>query len=179
MMMKMLQAGGMELVTDAARKSDENNPKGYYEFKPVKEIAKDPSFLEFCDGKAVKIISWLIKFLPDTYQYQTIFMARNISEIITSQNRMLEREGKKSDTNNPETLATIYVKHLNDIDAWMSLQENITCLRMNYNNIIEDPVGNSNHIADFINYDLDAGKMAREIDPSLYRQRMKPFYNQG
>ena len=36
MMMKMLEAGGMELLTDGIRTADEDNPQGYYEFERVK-----------------------------------------------------------------------------------------------------------------------------------------------
>ena len=32
MMMKMLEAGGMQVLTDNIRTPDEDNPKGYYEF---------------------------------------------------------------------------------------------------------------------------------------------------
>ncbi|VAX33492.1 hypothetical protein MNBD_NITROSPIRAE03-1734, partial [hydrothermal vent metagenome] len=41
MMMKMLQSGGMEVVTDNIRKADEDNPEGYYEFEKVKKIKED------------------------------------------------------------------------------------------------------------------------------------------
>jgi hypothetical protein len=30
MMMKMLEAGGLELVVDGKRKADKDNPKGYF-----------------------------------------------------------------------------------------------------------------------------------------------------
>ena len=38
MMMKMLAAGGMEIVTDRKRKADEDNPLGYFEYEKVKDI---------------------------------------------------------------------------------------------------------------------------------------------
>ncbi|MEJ2599801.1 MAG: hypothetical protein P8Z00_15815, partial [Anaerolineales bacterium] len=38
MMMKMLEAGGMPILTDNKRTADENNPKGYYEFERVKKL---------------------------------------------------------------------------------------------------------------------------------------------
>ena len=42
MAMKMLQAGGLPLVTDGERKADEDNPKGYFEYEPVMNLARDP-----------------------------------------------------------------------------------------------------------------------------------------
>ncbi len=36
LMMQMLQAGGIELLTDGRRAPDENNPRGYFEHEAVK-----------------------------------------------------------------------------------------------------------------------------------------------
>jgi hypothetical protein len=41
MMMKMLEAGGLEPLTDNIRIADEDNPKGYFEFERVKQIVHD------------------------------------------------------------------------------------------------------------------------------------------
>src|SRR5262245_53552710 len=41
MMMRMLEAGGMPVLTDEIRKPDLDNPNGYYEFEPVKLLRKD------------------------------------------------------------------------------------------------------------------------------------------
>lgn len=37
LMMQALEAGGILVLTDNIRKSNEDNPKGYYEFEPVKK----------------------------------------------------------------------------------------------------------------------------------------------
>src|SRR5690348_4567382 len=41
MMMRMLEAGGMPMLTDASRDADESNPHGYFEFAPTKEMGPD------------------------------------------------------------------------------------------------------------------------------------------
>ncbi|MHC4524870.1 MAG: poly-gamma-glutamate hydrolase family protein, partial [Planctomycetota bacterium] len=41
MMMKAIHAGGIEPMIDNIRKADEDNPKGYYEFEPVKKTKED------------------------------------------------------------------------------------------------------------------------------------------
>ena len=41
MMMGMLKAGGVEILTDGLRKADEDNPKGYFELEPVKQLAQE------------------------------------------------------------------------------------------------------------------------------------------
>ena len=54
MMMKMLEAGGITVITDKQRQADEDNPNGYFEFEQVKEIKRDSSWLDSSTGEAVK-----------------------------------------------------------------------------------------------------------------------------
>src|SRR5215213_6000731 len=71
MMMQMLQAGGIEVASDRVRTPDESNPKGYFELEAVKELDKRarPAWLPKARGKAVKVVSSLIRWLPETYDY--------------------------------------------------------------------------------------------------------------
>src|SRR5512134_1182473 len=86
MMMKMLEAGGLEILTDNLREADANNPKGYYEFERVKQMKDgDLAWLPDAVGKVVKIVTGLITFLPSGYNYKIIFMRRDLNEILSSQ----------------------------------------------------------------------------------------------
>ena len=93
MMMQMLEAGGMNVLTDGLRTADEDNLKGYFEYEKVKALKTDQSWLPEARGKAVKIISELLKYLPDTHTYRIIFMRRALEEVLASQDRMLIRRG--------------------------------------------------------------------------------------
>ena len=42
------QAAGLELFVDNIRTADEDNPKGYFEYEPVKELADAEAQLEQC-----------------------------------------------------------------------------------------------------------------------------------
>jgi len=55
LMMQMLEAGGIEPVTDNIRGADLDNPKGYYEFEKVKTVAEDSSWLQ---ERAAKLSKW-------------------------------------------------------------------------------------------------------------------------
>jgi len=68
MMMKMLEAGGLPVLTDNLRTADEDNPRGYYEFERVKQIEEDREWLPVARGKVVKMISALLKHLPLDYR---------------------------------------------------------------------------------------------------------------
>ena len=95
MMMKMLEAGGVPIMTDAIRTADVDNPKGYYEYERVKELEKetDKRYVREGRGKALKVISFLLKELPDDNFYRVVFMRRDLGEVISSQNKMLDRRG--------------------------------------------------------------------------------------
>ena len=84
MMMRMLEAGGVPILSDGAREADIDNPKGYYELERIKHLEKetDKSYLREGRGKAVKAISFLIKDLPDENDYRVIFMRRDLDEVL-------------------------------------------------------------------------------------------------
>src|SRR5574337_153211 len=86
MMMQMLHRGGIPAVTDEIRSADEDNPKGYYEFEPVKKTKEDASWLARAGGKVVKMVYRLLYDLPGDYAYHVVFMRRNLREVIASQN---------------------------------------------------------------------------------------------
>jgi hypothetical protein len=95
MMMKMLEAGGIPVLTDYEREADEDNPKGYFEFERVKNLKDgDDAWLPQAKGKVVKVIAALLTDLPSSYEYEVIFMRRAMPEILASQRQMLIRRGE-------------------------------------------------------------------------------------
>jgi hypothetical protein len=169
-MMKMLEAGGMELLTDNIRKPDQDNPKGYYEFERVKQLDKgDNEWLGESQGKAVKIIATLLHFLPENYEYRVLFMRRKMSEILASQRKMLIRRGSDSGNMSDEQMGQVFEKHLLTLEEWMSEQTNILCLYVDYNKLLDNPSPTLDQINQFLNSELNVENMVEVIDPSLYR----------
>jgi hypothetical protein len=76
MMMKMLEAGGIEIVTDHLRQADDDNPKGYYELEAVKHLQNDARWMHYMRGKALKVVSSLLFYVPLSLPYKIIFMRR-------------------------------------------------------------------------------------------------------
>ena len=114
MMMQMLHAGGLEILTDAVRTPDGSNPKGYFELEAVKDLDKggSPAWLAAARGKAVKIVSSLVRWLPESHDYQVIFMQRNLDEVVASQNKMLADRGSPQDEDqNGRITATVPDAH--------------------------------------------------------------------
>jgi LPS sulfotransferase NodH len=172
MMMKMLQAGGMELLTDEIRTADEDNPKGYFELERVKQLKDDRAWLEDAGGKVVKVISQLLFDLPDTHRYGVVFMRRRIDEVLASQRQMLIRRGTYKPDVKDEALRSMFLKHVEKVAAWLEEQGNFDVLYINYNEMLQDPVEKVNALSRFLGDGLDTDAMARVVDPSLYRQRV-------
>src|SRR5215472_863985 len=74
MMMRMLEAGGVPVITDGLRQADADNPNGYYEYEPVKLLKQDSSWLPQARGKAVKMVYLLLCDLPPGLRHDVIFM---------------------------------------------------------------------------------------------------------
>ncbi|MBT4482471.1 MAG: sulfotransferase family protein [Candidatus Latescibacteria bacterium] len=175
MMMRMLEAGNMPVLVDNLRKPDDDNPKGYYEYEPVKKIKEDASWLENARGKAVKMVSLLLYHLPPDRYYKIIFMRRKMNEILASQRVMLERLGQIQPANesgvSDEEMAQKFEEHLKKINSWLSGQENIDVLYVDYSTIIMKPQEQADNIVRFLGVNLDPEKMIKTIDKKLYRQR--------
>ena len=99
--MQMLRAGGITLLTDRVRPPDEDNPRGYHEFEPVRQTARDPAWLKAAQGKAVKMVFRLLYDLPPDYTYRVVLMTRKLEEVVASQRVMLARSGNESKSGMP------------------------------------------------------------------------------
>jgi hypothetical protein len=172
MAMMMLQAGGMPLLTDSVRVADESNPYGYFEFEPVKQLdsAGDLAWLADARGRAVKIISFLLTWLPETYDYRVLFMQRDLDEVIASQHKMLVRRSETEGTGGAE-MREIYAQHLVQVERFLSNRRCFMRLQVGYRDVIERPDIEAHRISDFLGGGLDIGRMAGVADRQLYRNR--------
>ena len=171
MMMKMLEAGGLPVLTDNRRNADEDNPKGYYEFERVKQIKTDKAWLPHAQGKAVKMISELVQYLPPGYHYRVLFMHRKLEETLASQRQMLQRRGEPTETVSDEKMAELFRKHLHKLEAWLATQPNFEVLHVQYSEIMSDPRTQATKINAFFGNALETERMVQVVDQNLYRQR--------
>jgi hypothetical protein len=167
--MSMLRAGGLEVVSDGVRPADESNPRGYHEDERVKTLDRetDKSWLEGARGKAIKIISFLLRDLPETNQYRVIFMHRNMDEVIASQRKMLGEVDSTTD----QRLARGYEEHLSTVKHLLARRPCFAILDVRYEDVVARPLEQSERIARFVGTGLDVSRMAAAVDPALYRNR--------
>lgn len=170
LMMQMLCAGGVPVVSDALRSPDEDNPRGYFELEVVKRLRAGSSmFLADLAGKAVKIVTMLLRDLPRTYAYRVILMERPLREVLASQRAMLQRRGVAVEDPDVDVLAAM--RHeLSNVDGWL-LRNEVTALRVDHGEVLAAPRRVSDRLNAFLGGHLDAAAMAAAVDPALYRQR--------
>lgn len=172
MMMKMLAEGGLEIISDALRIADDDNPNGYFEFEPVKQLRQHQNaWLANAGGKAVKVISSLLEYLPNNYSYKIIFMERDLNEVLASQQKMLQHRQETSALTDAEMRAQ-FEQHLSAIKYWLARQPNMETTYVSYNTMLAQPESLINQVTEFIGIPLHTQKMLSVPSQSLYRNRV-------
>jgi hypothetical protein len=174
LMMQMLDSAGVAVMTDHVRTADVDNPRGYYEFERVKKTKQDPSWLPEARGKAVKMVSQLLYDLPAGERYRIIFMQRDLDEVLTSQEKMLQRLGRSAAPREP--MKEAFGMHLEKLCTWLKQQRHMTVLYVSYNHLLQRPQEEADRVAEFLSGAIASGplcaeKMTQAVDGSLYRNR--------
>ena len=171
MMMNMLVKGGLPAVTDSLREADEDNPKGYFEIEASKELKSgEKRWIYDAQGKVVKVISYLLEFLPDDLSYNIIFMERDIDEVLASQQKMLQRRNETATLSDSE-MASQFRDHLKAVKYWLARKPNMRILFVKYSQMVQDPGPLCNSISQFLEIPLDIEAMQSVPNQSLYRNR--------
>jgi hypothetical protein len=170
MLMRMLAEGGGNILADAQRPADSDNPRGYFELEAVKGTATDTSWTAQANGRIVKVISWLLPHLPSSLEYRVLFMHRNLEQVVRSQRAMLARLAPTLDQSDEDARRAL-VDHLAEIAIWLESAPHIRILGVSYERVLFEPEPQVARILAFLELDLDASAMVRAIEPALRRQR--------
>jgi len=173
MMMRMLEAGGLEVMSDGERVADVDNPKGYFELERIKDLEKetDKSYVRNGRGKVLKVISFLIKDLPDDNDYRVIFLRRELSEVLASQNKMIDRLGTEDTTAQDEAMKEAYRNDIVRTRLMCKKRPNFEYIEVHYKVTVEDPAETAKTVNAFLDGRLDEAAMRAAVDKSLYRNR--------
>jgi hypothetical protein len=174
LMMQMLEAGGLTILTDHERAADLDNPKGYYEWEPLKQIGKTPELLDEdgLDRRGIKCVSMLLAQLPLRHNYKVIFMTRPIEEIVASQRQMIDRLGTRGASLAREDLTRGLDAHREETLAWLKRAPHMQFIEINYVALTKDPSPQIERVVEFVGREQlpNEEAMAGVIDPSLHRQ---------
>ena len=183
MIMRMLEAGGIPPFTDVVRKPDSDNPRGYYEYEPVKRLDKEASWIGSAGGHALKVISTLLKYLPAEYSYNIVFINRSLEEVLASQQAMLRRRVEQGEippeaaaperlNQEHDQLLQSYARHIRQIRQWLREQSNIKTLFVEHRETLDNPQQTAQAINQFLGGNLDIQAMVNTVEQQLYRQRL-------
>jgi hypothetical protein len=172
LMMQMLAAGGVAILADGERAADTDNPRGYLEWERVKQLPKDPSCIAEAEGKAVKVISLLLLSLPGGHEYRVIFMHRPLTEVLASQDVMMRNRGTAGA--NAAIVGAAFEQNLRAVKAWLGSKTYAKTLYVSYHDVLNDAGAVAQKVADFLEIGMNVEAMARQVDVSLYRNRVKP-----
>ncbi|MEM7409529.1 MAG: sulfotransferase [Myxococcota bacterium] len=173
MMMRMLEAGGVPILSDGEREADVDNPKGYFELERIKDLENetDKSYLQAGRGKAVKAISFLIKDLPDDNDYRVIFMRRDLDEVLASQKKMIDRLDQGDTSAEDEAMREAFRNDIVRVRLYCRNHENFELIEVHYKQAVEDPAAVAQEVNAFLDGKLDETAMREAVDASLYRNR--------
>jgi len=174
--MQMLIAGGLVPLADGLRQPDEDNPRGYFEFEPVKQMAADSSWIDQARGKVVKIVAPMIPNLPDGVPCRVILIERDLNDILASQRQMIARRGREVDQT-PARLGRLKQEYLRLIvwsKSFLAARPATKLMCVDRGAIMRDPGTAAELINSFLGGGLNVGHMAAEVKPELDRQRGQP-----
>jgi hypothetical protein len=170
-MMQLLERAGVPLLCDESRPPDASNPRGYFEFAPVKATLRDASWVELAEGRAVKVIHALIRGLPEDRNYRVLLMRRPIDEIIRSQDAMLARLDEPPTPIAHERLARLLEEQLDRVRQRLESHDCFEWLEVDYTRLVRRPQSEIRQIAAFLEIGLPLEPLLECIDPKLYRNR--------
>lgn len=171
LMMRMLELGGLPVLTDGERAADVDNPRGYYELERVKRLKADSSWVQGAEGHVVKVISQLLPDLPPSHRYKVVFMRRHLDEVLASQKKMLAHRGEDNPSQDQE-MKELFIQHLDETERWLRQAPHVEVLYLNYTRVMTEPLAQSLRLARFLDVPVSAEKMASAVEPSLYRNRV-------
>ena len=172
MMMQMLEAGGVEPMTDDVRTADESNPRGYYELEMIKDLEEgvDEFWLRSARGRAVKIIAFLVQHLPENFNYKVILMHRRLDQVLASQTKMLAGLGETTETEDPR-MRKLFADHLARTKSLLAYRPCFEVHHVKYHAVIEGGRKHADELNRFLGGRLDTEAMAAVVSPELYRNR--------
>ena len=171
LMMQMLQAAGMELMTDGKRQADEDNTEGYHEWEEVKALRKNPRIIEQADGKVIKVISALLPQLPPRHKYRIIFMLRPVSEVVDSQWKMIARSGNKPRSEKQHLIDT-QETHVSQTLAQLRQRKDVELIEIDYPQMVANPESQFEALKSFLGNTAPVPeKLTSAIRKDLHRNR--------
>lgn len=161
------------MLSDGLRQPDEDNPRGYGEYEPAKQLQSDARWIERARGRAVKIVAPLVPALPAGVACRLILIERNLEEILDWQARMLARRGESLE-DTPARRARLkeeYTRLVQTVKAMARTRLGIEILTLGSDAVPRDSRTAAEAIDRFLGGGLAVDAMAAQVKPELHSQR--------
>lgn len=173
LMMQMLAAGGVPPLHDGKRAADTDNPRGYFEFAPARNLRADARWFPETKGRALKLVAQLLPYLPAAATgAKIIWMERPLEEVLASQTVMLDRLQTPGARLGADELQRVFQQQIARVEDALA-QRKFAVLRINYHDCVARARTVARRIEKFLGLPLDCEAMAAAVNPALYRQRKK------
>jgi len=165
--MHMLSEGGAKLMFDNTNDANEFHPNGSYELKKSFDLHHNKKFLQNIEeGEVVKIYASFLPFLPSNYKYKIIFIDRPVEQILESQHRIkVAKKLVKEGGFGLEELSKLTMTNKR-VNKWLNNNPKVEFLKLEWNEVKENPFQAAEQIADFTDFDLKLDAMAKSINQS-------------
>jgi hypothetical protein len=100
-------------------------------------------------------------------------MLRPLPEVLKSQEKMLRRRGNTDSATDTSAIEEAFQRHLIEVNQWLAGKPNMQVSRVHYHRVLREPKAVAEEVAAFLQFPLDIDAMVRQVDESLYRNRMK------
>lgn len=171
LVMQMLRSGGLPLLCDGRRPPDVHNPRGYFEYEPVRRSREDVSWVAQAVGRGVKVVHALVAELPEGPAYRLVLVRRDLREVVASQAVMLA--GRAPEGPRSERLAEIFAAQLAELERRLAVRRDFRVLHLEHRELLAAPRRAAAQLAAFVGGGLDSEAMAAVVDPALYRTRLE------
>jgi hypothetical protein len=119
----------------------------------------------------VKVISFLVKELPDENDYRVIFLRRDLDEVLTSQKKMIDRLESGDTTAADQAMKEAFRNDIVRVRLLAKNRPNFELIEVQYRDTVQDPKATAAKVNAFLGGRLDETAMREAVDASLYRNR--------
>lgn len=171
MAMRMLGAGGVELLVDGRRPADAGNPHGYFEHGAVRCLHEDASWLARHPGRAVKIVVPLLPWVPVGLRCDVVWMRRPLAEVLASQRALIAQDGSAESGADEASLIAAFRRADEAAERWAHGRAEVRVLALAAEDVVHAPDEAAARLEGFLRRRLDRRAMAQVVDPPLLRSR--------
>ena len=98
-------------------------------------------------------------------------MERDLTEILESQDKIL-KELYSIGSDKDKSIKKIFEKELLKVEEWLTQHENISVLKIQFKDVIENALQTAIKIETFLDLPLNKNQMTNVVDPALYRNKL-------